>query len=96
MYCDAFWLAKPVVADANTILIPSLQLCLWAQNAGVGVSQWAAKTLGNWQDQGGLTTQWMDNKVRECIWEIAQSMSIMNKQGTGPEHWDLLIDHFVT
>jgi hypothetical protein len=34
--------------------------------------------------------------VRERVWEIAQSMSIINKQGAGPERWDLLIDHCVT
>jgi len=49
-----------------------------------------------WQDKGGLTTQWIDNKVRERMWEIAQSMSIINKQGAGPEQWDLLIDRCVT
>lgn len=40
----------------------------------------------------GLTTQWIDNKVREYVWKIAQPMSIINKHGTTPEQWDLLID----
>jgi len=65
--------------------MPTLQVCVWAENACVGVSQWAAKTMGIWQDKGGLTTQWMDNKMRERVWEIALSMSIINKQGAGPE-----------
>ena len=49
-----------------------------------------------WQDKGGLTTQRIDNRVRERVWEIAQSMSIINKQGAGPKQWDLLLDHCVT
>jgi len=52
--------------------------------------------MGIWQDKGGLTTQRMDNKVRQRVWEIGQSMSIINKQGASPEHWDLLIDRCVT
>jgi len=52
--------------------------------------------MGIWQDKGGLTTQQIDNKVRERVWEIAQSMSIINKQGPSPEQWDLLIDRCVT
>jgi len=40
--------------------------------------------------------QWIDNKVRECIWEIAQYMSIGHKLSTRPKQWDLLIDHGVT
>jgi len=73
----------------------TFQVRVLAGNAGVGVSPWAAETMGIWQDKGGLTTQWMDNKVRERVWEIAQSMSIINKQHSGPEQWDLLIDHCV-
>jgi len=69
---------------------------MWAENAGVGVSQWAPETIGIWQDKGVLTTQWIDNKVRERIWEIAQSISIINNQGTSPDQWDLLIDRCVT
>jgi len=52
--------------------------------------------MGIWQDEGGLTTQWIDNKVRERVWEIAQFMSIIKKQGTGPEQWDRIIDRCVT
>jgi len=52
--------------------------------------------MGIWQDKGGLTTQQIDKKVRERVCEIAQYMSIINKQGTGPKQWDLLIDHCVT
>jgi hypothetical protein len=43
-----------------------------------------------------LTTKWIDNQVRECIWEIAQSMSIINKQDASHKQWDLLIDYRVT
>jgi hypothetical protein len=74
----------------------TIQVCVWAENAGVGVSQCSAETIGIWQDTGGLTTQWIDNNVREHVWEIAQSMSIINRQGAGPEQWDLLIDSCVT
>ena len=38
----------------------------------------------------------IDNKVRKRVWEIAQSMIIMNKQGTSAEHWNHLIDYCVT
>jgi len=96
MECDAFWLPKSVVADANTIQMATLEVRVWAENPGVGFSQWAAETMGIWQDKGGLTTQWIDNKVRECIWEIAQSMSIIHKQGAGPDQCDLLINRWVT
>jgi hypothetical protein len=96
MKCDAFWLPKSVVADANTIQMPTLQVRVRAENAGVGVSQWAAEPRGIWQNKGGLTTQRIDNTVRERIWEIAQSMSIIDKQGAGPERWALLIDCCVT
>jgi len=76
--------------------MPTLQVGVWAENAGVGISQWAAETMRIWQDEGGLTTQRMDNKVREHVWEIAQSMSIINRQGASREEWDLLIDRCVT
>ncbi|KAF8533638.1 hypothetical protein BDD12DRAFT_898353 [Trichophaea hybrida] len=75
--------------------MPTQQVRSWAENAGVGVSQWAAETMGIWQEKGGLTTQRKDNKVRQRGWEIAQSMCISNKLGAGPEQWDLLIDHCV-
>jgi hypothetical protein len=57
MECHTFWLLKSVVTDANTIQMPTLQVRVWAENAGVGVSLWAAETMGIWQDKGGLTTQ---------------------------------------
>ena len=50
----------------------TLQVRVWAENTGVGVSQWAAETVGIWQDKSGLKTQQIDNKVRERVWEIAQ------------------------
>jgi len=80
-------LPKSVVADANTIQMPTLQVRIWAENTRVGVTQWVAETMGMviLQDKGGLTTQRIDNKVRERVWEIAQSMSIINKQGASPE-----------
>jgi hypothetical protein len=76
--------------------MPPLPVCVWAGNASVGVSQWAVETMGIWQDKSGLTTQRMDNKLRERICEIAQDMSIINKQDAGTKQWDLLIDHYVT
>jgi len=76
--------------------MPTLQVRIWAKNTSVGVSQRAAETMGIWQDKGGLTTQQIDIKVRERIWEIAQSMSIINKQGAGPKQWHLLFDRSVT
>jgi len=76
--------------------MPTLQGGIWAEIVGVGVSQWAAETMGIWQDTGGLTTQRIDNKVREHVWDIAQSMNIINKQGGGPKQYNLLIDHFST
>jgi hypothetical protein len=76
--------------------MPTLQFRVWADNASVGVSKWAAETMGIWQDQGSLTTQWTDNQVRERVWDIAQFMSMIKKQGAGPEQWDLLIDCCVT
>jgi len=76
--------------------MPTLQICVWAEKAGVGVSQWAAETMGICHDKGGLTTQQIDNKVTELIYEISQSMSIINKQGASPEQWNLQMDHCVT
>jgi len=96
MSCDPLWLPKWVVTDGNTIQMPTLHLRVWAENAGVAVSRWAAQTPGIWRDKGGLTTRQIDNKVRERDWEIAKSMSIINKQGAGPKQRDLLIDHCVT
>jgi len=76
--------------------MPTLQVSVWAENAGVGVSQWPAETMGISQDKGGLTIQRMDNKVRDCVWEIAQSRGIIIKLGAGPEQGDLRINRSVT
>jgi len=63
----------------------TLQVRVWVESAGVGVSQLAAETMRNWQDKCGLTTQRIDDKVRERVWEFTQSMRIINKQGASPE-----------
>jgi len=76
--------------------MPTHQVRVWAENASVGVTQWAVETMGIWQDKGGLPIQQIDNTVREHVWEIAQVMSIINKQGTGPEQCDHLINCCVT
>jgi hypothetical protein len=76
--------------------MPTLQVRVCAENTGVGVSQWAAEPKGIWQDKGGLAIQRMDNTLRDHNLEIAQSMIIINMQGTGPKQWDLLIDHCIT
>jgi hypothetical protein len=76
--------------------MPTLQVDVWGKNAGVGVSQWATETMRICQDKGGLTTQRMNNKVRERVWAIAKSMRIINKQGAGLKQWDLLINYCVT
>jgi len=76
--------------------MPTLQGRVWAENAGVGVSQWAAETMGIWQGKGGLTTQWRDNEVRVRIWVIAQTMCIIKMHGAGPEQEDLPINHCMT
>jgi len=74
----------------------TLQVGVWAEHTGIGNSQWAAATMGIWQDKGGLTTQWGDKKVRELIWEIPKSVGISNNQGLVVEQWDLLIDRCIT
>jgi len=56
MECDAFWLQNSVVVDANTFMIPTQQVCLWAESTGVAVSQRAAESLGIWRERGGLRT----------------------------------------
>jgi len=96
MYCNAFLLLKSVVTDANSIQMPTLQVRIWAENAGVGVSHLAAETMGVWWDKGDLTTQQINDKVRECFWEITQSVTFINKQGPGPEQWDLVINRCIT
>jgi len=65
--------------------MPIQPVHLWAKNAGAGVGQWVAETIGIWQENGGLLIQQKDYKVRECVWEIAQSTGISNKLGTSPE-----------
>jgi len=76
--------------------MPTHQVCNWAENTGVGVNQWAADTMGIGQDKGGLTTQRIDNEVRECVREISQSTNIINKLGDSSEQWDILSDHCIT
>jgi hypothetical protein len=88
-------LPKSVVADANSILMPTHQVHVWVETACIGVNKLAAETMGIWQDNGGLTTQQLENKVRERILEIAQCMIIINKQGAGPKQWNLLIHRCV-
>jgi len=76
--------------------MPTLQVHVWAVNASVRVSLWAAETMGIWQYNGVFTTQWIHNTVRERVWEIAESVVIFNKQGAGFEQWDLLLDRCFT
>jgi hypothetical protein len=76
--------------------MPTVHVHVWAENARVGVSQGATETMGIWLDKGDLTTQRIDNQVREHVREITKSMGIINKQGSGPEQWDVLIDCCVT
>jgi len=78
------------------IQMATLQVRVGAANAGVAVSQWVAESMGIWNDMGGLTTQWIDNTVRKRIREIAQSMSVIIKQGQDSKYWDLLIKCCVT
>ena len=96
MQCDPIWLPKFVVTDAITIQMPTLQVRVQAENAGVGVRQWTAGTIGIRQDMGGIKTQQIDNIVWECILEITESMSIINKQEASLEQWDLLQNYCVT
>jgi hypothetical protein len=76
--------------------MPTVQFRVWAKNAGVGVSQWAVETFGIWQQKGGSTTQQIDTKVRMCVWQIAHSITMINMQGSGPEHWCLPINCSIT
>jgi len=96
IYCDALRLPKSVVADADSIQMRTLQVRICAKNTCGGVRQWAAETMRIGQENGGLTEQQIDNQVRERIWEIAQSMGIMDKQGAISEQWDIIIDGCVT
>lgn len=92
MQGDASGLPKSVFADANIIQMVTLQVPIWAKNPCVRVSQWAAETIAIWQDEGGLTIQLIDIKVNNSVWEISQSMYLINMQSAGPEQWDLAID----
>jgi len=76
--------------------MPTLQVRVWAESSGAGVSQWAVETMGICQDKGGLTTQRIDNKSRERVWGIAQSMGIINNQGASHKQRDLLNNHCIT
>jgi len=96
MQCDAIWLLKSVVADVKTIQIPTQGVRHWVLNAGVGVTEWAAETIGIGQEKGGFRMQRKYNKVTVPVWEIAQSMGISNRQGAGPKQWELLIDRCIT
>lgn len=96
MYCHVIWFLKSVAADPNTIQIQILQVCLGAENALVGVTQWAADTIQIWHDTSAFTTQWIDRKVMKGIWVITQSMSISNMKCTNSEQLDFLIDHSIS
>jgi hypothetical protein len=96
MLCVAIWLPKSVVADGNPIQMPTLHLGGWAENAGLGVSQWTAETVGIWLDPGVLTAQRIGNTQREHIWENTWARSIIKKQGSGPKQWNLLINCCLT
>jgi hypothetical protein len=85
-----------VVRDSNSIQMPTPQDHVRGDNFGVGVCQWAAETMRIGQEKGSLTIQWTDNKVTKHVWEIPQSMSIENMQGTGPRDCDLLITYCMT
>jgi len=71
MEYDAFGLPKSVFPDAYIIQMLTRQVCLRTDNAGVGVSHWAVETMAIWQMKSSLTMQWIDNEVRERIWEFA-------------------------
>jgi len=88
-------LPKSVVTNANSILLPTIELC-FGPDTSVGVIQWAAETMGILHEKDSLTTQWKDNIVRESIWVTAQTMSISNKQCAGPEKWNIPTNYYVT
>jgi len=87
MWCDAFWLPKSVVTDANNVQMPTLHVWVWAENASVGVILWAAETIGIWHNKGGVTTGWIDATAREHIWETTKSMSIVNQWGISKKYF---------
>jgi len=86
---DAYWLAKSVITNDNTIEMQTLIVIVCPENAEVSLRQLAVDTVGTWQYKGSLTTQSIDNKVRVHVREIGQSMSKINKQGTDAEQGDL-------
>jgi len=45
-----------VDGDAITIQMPNLEVRICAMTTSFGVSQLVAKTMGIWQEKGGLTT----------------------------------------
>jgi hypothetical protein len=85
MCYNACLLPQSVIADVDSIQMPTLQVCVWAETAGIGVSQLGAEAMRIWQEKGDLTTQQIKDNVRERILDITQSMSIINKQGPGSE-----------
>jgi len=68
MKCDTFWLPNSVIPDANAIQISSLLVRIWAENVYGAVSQQTAQTMGIWQKKGGMTIQWINNKLRQPVW----------------------------
>jgi hypothetical protein len=89
-------MTKSVIPDGNTVQMASRHVHVSVGYAGVGVTQRATDATGIWQDNHSLPTQPMDIKVREIIWEIAQSIHTINKQGAGVKQWDCLINHCIT
>ena len=65
------WLPKAVSRDSNAIQIVTVSVHVRTENSGVGVGQRAPETMVIWQYKGGLTTQQIENKIKESIWEIA-------------------------
>jgi hypothetical protein len=70
---------KSVIPDGNTVQMASRHVHVSVGYAGVGVTQRATDATGIWQDNDSLPTQPMDIKVREIIWEIAQSIHTIDK-----------------
>jgi len=61
---------------------PNAQFHIRADNAGIKIRQWAPQMIVIWQDKGALTTQSMENPVRECMRGIALFNKISNMHGT--------------
>jgi hypothetical protein len=72
-----------------------LHVHIGAENTSVEVGQCETQMIGFWQVICDFTTQWIDIKVTEHVWEITLSTRISNKQGVIPEQWDHLIDCWV-